>query len=512
MISSRWTADRRVAALAAIAVVALGTLPLARLAVIVLQRVAYPFELEWMEGSMVDHVGRVLRGEPIYVAPSLAFAPYLYTPLFYYVSAGVALVTGLSPFPLRLVSVTASLVCFGLLYVLARRETGSRAAGVLAAGLFAATYRLGGAWFDLARVDMLFLALLLGAATLIRSRDAAGALVGAGVLIVLAFLTKQVALVMAAPLVGWVLVRDWRRGMLLAATVAAGTIGSVLILDVVHDGWFRFYTFTVPGGHATEWPFLRRFWTDDLWRLVWPMSTVALGTSLAAANRLRRDRSWDRLFLPAALAGTIVGSWMGRLHSGGFENVVIPAYATLSLAFAVGLTRLVRTSARPLITGALAASLLLVQFRLLHYDARPLVPTVDDVRAGFVLIDELRGVEGDVWLFDHGYLPSLAGRPVQAPSAALWDILRADTGVVGERLRHEIDLALESGRFHVIIIDSFREFPADLWSRYWEDAPVFAHADHFWPVTGFRKRPEFVFRRYEPTSDAAETADDPDGN
>jgi hypothetical protein len=37
----------------------------------------YPFELEWMEGGMVDAVSRVVAGQKIYVKPSLEFAPYI---------------------------------------------------------------------------------------------------------------------------------------------------------------------------------------------------------------------------------------------------------------------------------------------------------------------------------------------------------------------------------------------------------------------------------------------------
>ena len=33
-------------------------------------RVGYPFDLEWMEGGMLLHADRVLKGEGIYVPPS----------------------------------------------------------------------------------------------------------------------------------------------------------------------------------------------------------------------------------------------------------------------------------------------------------------------------------------------------------------------------------------------------------------------------------------------------------
>jgi hypothetical protein len=50
-------------------------------------RVTYPFDLEWEEGAFMDHVLRVVHGDPIYVRPSLDFTPFIYTPGYYYVGA-----------------------------------------------------------------------------------------------------------------------------------------------------------------------------------------------------------------------------------------------------------------------------------------------------------------------------------------------------------------------------------------------------------------------------------------
>ncbi|PYR92834.1 MAG: hypothetical protein DMF84_11235, partial [Acidobacteria bacterium] len=91
---------------------------------VALQRLAYPFDLEWMEGSMVHHVSRVLDTKPLYAPPTLDYTPFLYPPLYYYVSAAAARVTGLGFLPLRLVSFGSSLVIFWFIYRIAERETG----------------------------------------------------------------------------------------------------------------------------------------------------------------------------------------------------------------------------------------------------------------------------------------------------------------------------------------------------------------------------------------------------
>src|SRR4029450_9202057 len=71
-------------------------------------RVGCPFDLEWMEGAMVDHVRFLLSHGTLYVPPSLEFVPFVYNPFYYVVSACVSLFTGDGYVALRLVSIVAS--------------------------------------------------------------------------------------------------------------------------------------------------------------------------------------------------------------------------------------------------------------------------------------------------------------------------------------------------------------------------------------------------------------------
>ena len=49
---------------------------------VVAARIGYAYELEWMEGGLLTHAARISDGSGIYVAPSIDFIPYLYTPLY----------------------------------------------------------------------------------------------------------------------------------------------------------------------------------------------------------------------------------------------------------------------------------------------------------------------------------------------------------------------------------------------------------------------------------------------
>ena len=130
--------------------------------VIALSRLTYPFTIEWLESNSLVEVHRILAGQPLYPAPTAGYVPDGYPPLYFAVSAAAASVLGVSYLPLRLVSLVSSVACFALLGRLIQRETGSAAAGTGAAGVFAAVYFATRTWFDVGRVDSLFLALSLG--------------------------------------------------------------------------------------------------------------------------------------------------------------------------------------------------------------------------------------------------------------------------------------------------------------------------------------------------------------
>ena len=50
----------------------------------VANRVTYPYELDYFEGSTYLHTQRIIDGEGLYVDPDEGFIPYPYTPLYYY--------------------------------------------------------------------------------------------------------------------------------------------------------------------------------------------------------------------------------------------------------------------------------------------------------------------------------------------------------------------------------------------------------------------------------------------
>ena len=263
---------------------------------------------------------RILAGQSLYPAPSVGYVPDGYPPLYFYLSAVVARVLGASYLALRLVSLASSLACFALLARLVQRETGSIAAGTGAAGVFAATYFGAGDWFDIGRVDSLFLALSIGGLYAVRRmRGTPGAIV-AGILLAAAALTKQTGLaeLVAVPAV---LLLGPRRGLArVTALTAVAVLGvSTLMLRLTSGGWYTYYVFRQMSGHSLTASNFGWFWT-----------ALATALGLAACAALIGVRRVPRELL-AGCAALAVEAYATLVHSGGAINDVLPAYLAVAL-------------------------------------------------------------------------------------------------------------------------------------------------------------------------------------
>ena len=310
---------------------------------IAFNRMTYPYELEWMEGAVVDHVQRVLSGRPVYTEPSIEFVPFIYTPLYYYVSALFAAVLGIGFLPLRLVSTLSSIGCLAVLFHFVRRETGSPSCGILAASLFSATFLLSGAWLDIARMDSLFLFLLLGGVHLLRFARTNMSFFLAGVLTFLSIFTKQTALFVAIPAgIYCLLCLRGRARFIYPSTVLLLFGASAVAMDQVTGGWYTYYVFSVPRQNFVLHDLLgiqrvlqmsRGFWLTEVVRPLPVASSIAL---VPLIHYLARKRWKDSAFFILLFGGMLGTAWLFRVHIGAYTNVLLPAYAAIAVCFGIG--------------------------------------------------------------------------------------------------------------------------------------------------------------------------------
>ncbi|TMM20138.1 MAG: glycosyltransferase family 39 protein [Actinobacteria bacterium] len=499
-IRPRW--GRRLQRAPGVVLGSVALLPVGAYLWVALHRLGYPFELEWLEGGAVGIVQRAAAGHGLYVQPSLHYVPWPYPPMYFWTSAAVAHVTGVGFLALRLVSFTASLATFVVIYILVRSGTSDRVAGVCAVGLYAATFRLSGAWLDLGRVDSLFLLLFLLAVLVARRARSWRGGIAVGALVFLAFFTKQTALVAALPLLGWLLLRRPRVGAAAAGATGVLVIGSTPVMNALSHGWYGYYVFD----ELSHQPFVAGavagFWTHDLWQ---PLGVALLlgvaGVLARLATKVSPLHGRGMLgFDLAVVLGLVVAGWVGRLHSGGWDDVLIPAAAGAALLVGHAVAALRRASPfrwRWLVTAVLAVPLV-VQLDQLRYPLAAQIPTAADHRAGNQLVASLRHLPGQVIVLDHPWYATLAGKGTSAQEEAIYEVLRSGDDRGRRVLLRDLPGAVASPAVGAVVLDNgdeARGFAAVL-ARDFIEVPVpLVPGDALYPVTDQRVRPTLLFVR-----------------
>ncbi len=471
-------------------------------------RVGYPFDLEWLEGAAASNTLRALTGLPIYVKPTLDYVPEVYTPLYFYLSALPSLFMGSGFTPLRLVSIISSVWSMILIFAIGRRETGQVSLGLLAAGFFAATFGVSGGWFDLARVDSTFLFFLLLGFCLVRYGRSPASSVAAGVAAALAFFTKQTALGLFIPLLVWAAFA-WRRRAAWFAGLGLTLIGGgFLLLDALHEGWFRYYTVTLPAMDEIRQEMLLRFWWDDL-LLVLPVAVVALVIYFALTLSGQGHRpSRDAWFFFFAGGGMVGLSWLARIHKGGYLNVLMPAYAFLALMLPLGLYAAEHALKyrRPVVRhGVLAVIYLLVIIQLASLAVAPengilpvarWIPTGEDRAAGEAMVKLISSFEGPVFTPFHCFLPVGAGKRYCGSRGAMMPILYGRDDQRKMKFIEEAILGFRQHKYDAIILDKkrFRHIQEAI-DLYYVEQPgqLIGREELFRTVSGMRTQPRYLY-------------------
>lgn len=467
------------------------------LAVTMLLRARYPFELEWMEGATLEHVRRVLQGRPLYGKPSLEFVAFAYPPFYYYVAAGVARITGDGFLALRIVSIAATFGSLALIFAIVRREAGGMT-GAVAAGLYAATYSASGAWMDLGRVDSLYLFFALLTCSVLMRAWKPRTFAEAGMCAALALLTKQPITVALAPIAIYLMVkRTWRFLWFGAAVLVVGA-GIEWCLDLQSGGWLRYYVYELPRlrlAVSSQGSRLGLFWWSDMIRPLAPLFVVfgvaAVQLARKPAVKTRRREAGRRRRCALIALGFIGSSCLAKLEGGAWANALMPAHAGVAILFGLA----VATLGRDRLLAPVAAVL---QFGLLAYDPRPFVPRAADLDTGRAIVKRIAAIPGDILVVDHGYLAAAAGKRSYAHGWAMTDVLWADPNYAGPDLDREVREAIASGRFSALVLDKERHWFAADFDRYYVRSEDFGGDGTFEPASGSKRRPAAIFVRRAP--------------
>ncbi|WP_428266325.1 hypothetical protein [Haliangium sp.] len=470
-------------------------------------RLTYPFDLEWMEGGLLAHAARLAEGQSIYPPPSLAFIPYLYTPLYPALLAGLGGIFGLSYALGRAVSAAAVVAVLALTAVLLHRGLGGDdgdaerdpaaaeeladirpiawCGAALAAGVFAATYPWVEGWYDLVRADTLFLAMVLAGLAVLDAyarrpgRSGAVGVAGAAAILALSFFCKQTGIFYVAVGGVLVLVWGWRRVPIYVAVAGVIGLGGTAIFNGLTDGWFWTYVFEVHQAHDFNMDRFYLSFAHILGKFPLMSAAIAAGLATTAATALarRRQPAGARSFLVWSLAfavSCVVGA-IGWGTQWAHFNAYMPAMLTGGLAAGAALPALAafvrrrrrsRPQARrlawavPMTAAALLGVQLIVDVPALGdgrlawslWSPARFIPSPRDEAAGEALIARLRELRagGDIYVPFHPWYARLAGQTeVYTHRMGLMD-LRYDNRWQVEGLSE----AFRDRRFAAVILDN----------------------------------------------------------
>jgi hypothetical protein len=410
----------------------------------------------------------------------------VYPPLFFYLAAALARIIGIGFLSLRLVSFLSTLGCLICIHALVNYKTRSTVIGVVSAGSFVATFRLGGAWFDIARVDMLFIFLSLAGVYLLLNQSLKSSIF-AGFLFSLALFTKQTALpiFIATALSTILLFRE--KALFFIGSFTLLSLISFLYLGFTTRGWYFYYIYTLPSSFQIRWSSL----FSTLLAAFEPLAVIIIIAILPlflAVRKIYQDKHY--LFYYLVTIGFITAGVAARLGHEAYDNNIIPGYAGLSILFGLGmewlasyidLTRINKSIIKSTIWLAI-----IVQFMLLGYDPIRQIPTLADQRAGDTLVENLKSVEGDVFIPYDNYLALFAGKKIYLHFVAL-DGMRSTRAQLRPEVR-DILKQFNSTPFSLFIMD----LPDNLiQKKHCEDTQniQYVSADTFYPVTGYSVRP-----------------------
>ena len=383
---------------------------------IIFSRLFYPYQLEWMEGAGLVQVSRMLAGQALYVPPSIDFVPLIYPPLFFYASALIAKIIGLSFGALRLVSFLSSVLCVIIIYLAVKERTNSKFAALLSAGVFASAFMLTGQWFDIARTDMLAAALSMLGIYLAREQveNKNIRVLFSGLVFALAFLSKQSALIVALAAILYYFLFNWRRAI--ALTLSFGLSLTILygIFWLNSAGWINYYLFTIPTAHAFDFSIGRivSVLIDQFESI--PLFLIAgLLPIIISLRKIFNDKLY-RYYIVMAFALITTGI-IGRLNAFSGPNVYVPSYLGVALLAGLEAGWLIELSNQNKIHPALILLewiLLAAQFAFLvpPYFQTKTIPTQQDRAAGDALVAKIKSYGGDVLLLDNNYLALYANK------------------------------------------------------------------------------------------------------
>jgi 4-amino-4-deoxy-L-arabinose transferase-like glycosyltransferase len=457
-------------------------------------RLLYPYDLDFIEDGVLMTALRLAENRPIFIPPQAEFTPHVYLPLYPWLGSLLFKAFGPGFFWLRLLSLAAAMMSGGLIFGIARRESGQTWLAVICAGLFLGGYRLNGFWYELARVDSLFVGLSLAGLSLgVYGRHTRRGLIAAAVGLALAFWSKQTGLLLGLGFGLYLLTRQGRRTWPYWLTFGLLTAIPVIVLNNRTNGWFLYYTFHIARINPLQAGRVLHYIGYEVLGSMAGLSVMAIGTGLLRWRRVGLKGLWSQPWLVCIGLGVVI-SGLGRASVGGNINNRMLAYTLLCAVPALLSREWDRHPAfLPRWQNVIGPLLVISQFALGVYNPLRYIPTPAMRPGGDRLIADLTAIDGEVLVLMHPYYAWLAGKRPSAQIAAMWHARERGT----LPLPTDFVARIEAHYYAVIISDEslFETEPALRQLLHTHYTPLKALAPTEAPptTTGMVVRPQVVY-------------------
>ena len=427
----------------------------------VINRIDFPFALEWMEGGSLVEVRRILEDLPLYVEPSIDYVPYIYTPIFFYISAFITRFIGFGFFPLRLISFISTIGIAFIIAFLSFKKSRKIYWALFSFGLFLSLFSITGYWFDIARVDILgFFFLILGVFLQFQKKEPA--FLFTSLAFTLSIYTKQTFII---PIIFIFLYYIFFERKKIKKIVLPTLLSCILLLIYflnTTNNWFYYYVFSQSGSHSLD--IFNRVIPETL-NILKPIAGLLIIVCYYfwSTFRINKGSRKESLFYVFFLIGLFTYSLLSKINPGGYDNVLLPFYTGIVITSGFGISKLFELKIKKVrvssIIQLLIVCLLIVQLYSTNFSPIKQIPTDKDRKMGEEILHLLKNIDGYTYISSASYLNLYIDKPTNAHWIAISEFLgefsdKEGNNEIGKELVRNMQQRIDMDFYELIILDA----------------------------------------------------------
>jgi hypothetical protein len=456
-------------------------------------RFQYPFALEWMEGQSLIQVNRIINNLPLYSKPSIYYIPFIYTPLYFYISALFSNIFGLCFTVLRMISLFSTLGTSVLVFLLVNHERKNLLISIISSGLFLSLFKITGFWFDIARVDSLLLFLIFAGYYCLRLNSNKMLFIS-GILFSLAIYTKQTAIIAVIFILLHQLIKDKRHFIKLALVIFLTCTLLFILFEFSSHGWFSYIIFNKASTYSINFGDLLHL----VLQILLPLKFILFPFFYYFFINIRRGNKKELFFYTMMIMGLFCLTTIHFL-SGGYDNVLLPFYGGVTVIVCIGMVDLLDdlrkiTNSYSIPLYAIVNLILIIFLVENTFLINKQIPSDRDLLIGKNLVLEIQDTKGEVYLSSSSYLNLYCKKQTYAHWISMMEFLGEFGGKPsneGLKLLSDLKEMIKVKKFDLAILDVSGE-------KYGIDINNYYTLDHvlqsgFYPVTGSKTRPKYFF-------------------